>query len=128
MEKNRIGMKDGAFLPCPSSPNCVSSMEKGEAYIEPPGYSGMERQEALDLLIEELKVRKECKELNVDGFYVHAVFVTSLLRFRDDVEFYLPADEKVIHWKSASRVGYSDMGTNRKRLEKLRKDLAFLLE
>jgi uncharacterized protein (DUF1499 family) len=128
MEKNRTGMEDGAFMPCPSSPNCVSSMEKGEAFIEPVRYSDMEREEVLDILTGELKGRKDCRELNVDGFYVHAVFVTPLLRFRDDVEFYLPADEKVIHWKSASRVGNSDMGTNRKRLEKLGEKISSLLK
>jgi uncharacterized protein (DUF1499 family) len=42
------------------------------------------------------------------------------LRFVDDVEFLLVPAERVIHVRSASRVGYSDLGTNRKRVEALR--------
>jgi uncharacterized protein (DUF1499 family) len=45
------------------------------------------------------------------------VFTTRLFRFKDDVEFYIDADEGQVHFRSASRVGYSDMGANRKRYQ-----------
>ena len=51
--------------------------------------------------------------------YIYAEFTTAIMRYVDDVEFYFP-DEKVIHIRSASRIGYSDMGLNRKRIEKIR--------
>jgi uncharacterized protein (DUF1499 family) len=53
--------------------------------------------------------------------YLHAEARSLIFRFVDDVEFYLPAPEKVIHVRSASRVGYSDMGVNRKRVEEIRR-------
>jgi uncharacterized protein (DUF1499 family) len=52
--------------------------------------------------------------------YLHVEFRSKIMGFVDDVEFYLPGTG-VIHVRSASRVGYSDFGVNRKRLEKIRK-------
>lgn len=54
---------------------------------------------------------------DVDG--VDAVFVTSVLRFKDDVSFRIDSDAKLIHFRSASRVGHSDLGANRKRMNEL---------
>ena len=47
--------------------------------------------------------------------YIHAVFTSRLFRFKDDVEFYIDAAAEQVHFRSGSRVGYSDMGANRKR-------------
>jgi uncharacterized protein (DUF1499 family) len=52
--------------------------------------------------------------------YIHATFTSRIFRFVDDVEFYFMRDAPVIHVRSASRVGYSDLGVNRKRVEKIR--------
>jgi uncharacterized protein (DUF1499 family) len=43
------------------------------------------------------------------------------LKFVDDLEIRIDSTQKVIHIRSASRVGYSDMGVNRKRTELLKK-------
>ena len=43
-----------------------------------------------------------------------------MFRFVDDLECRLDAENRVIHVRSASRVGYSDLGVNRKRVERLR--------
>ena len=55
------------------------------------------------------------------GSYLHATFVSRIFRFVDDLE--LRADGETIHVRSASRVGYSDLGVNRKRVEALRAKL-----
>ncbi|WP_235420931.1 DUF1499 domain-containing protein [Jeotgalibacillus soli] len=47
--------------------------------------------------------------------YIHVVFPTKLLRFRDDVEFLFDKNSTVIHFRSVSRVGYTDFNANRKR-------------
>ena len=57
--------------------------------------------------------------------YLHVEFTTALLRFVDDVEFLLDPDKKLIHYRSASRIGRSDLGTNRRRMEMIRR--AFVL-
>jgi uncharacterized protein (DUF1499 family) len=53
--------------------------------------------------------------------YIHATFKSRIFRFVDDVEFYFDDKEKIVHFKSASRVGHSDLGVNRKRMEEIRK-------
>ena len=55
-----------------------------------------------------------------DGDYAHAVWSTSLIGFRDDVELLLDREARAIHVRSASRVGHSDLGANRKRVDALR--------
>jgi uncharacterized protein (DUF1499 family) len=122
----RTGVDGGAFLPCPGSPNCVSSMEtEGTAAIAPIDYSPLSRGQALDRLLSLLKADANCliveqKELQDGGIYVRAEYRSKLFRFVDDVEFLFPLESSLIHVKSASRVGYSDMGVNRKRVEALR--------
>ncbi len=56
--------------------------------------------------------------------YLYAEYTSMLIGYVDDVEFYFPADEQVIHVRSASRLGYSDFGVNRKRIEDIRAKLA----
>jgi uncharacterized protein (DUF1499 family) len=58
------------------------------------------------------------------GDYVHATVTTALWRFVDDVEFLWSEAEGVIHFRSASRLGRSDLGTNRRRMERIAAKLA----
>ena len=58
--------------------------------------------------------------------YLYAVFTSKLMRFKDDVEVYLDHENKLIHFRSASRVGYSDLGVNRKRYKAFVQALAAL--
>jgi len=52
--------------------------------------------------------------------YLHIEFTSAFFRFVDDVEFFVDDTEKKIHVRSASRIGYSDFGVNRGRVEKIR--------
>jgi len=52
--------------------------------------------------------------------YLHYEFTSLLFRFVDDGEFLLDSESNVIHFRSSSRVGYSDVGANRKRIETIR--------
>ncbi|NDY59068.1 DUF1499 domain-containing protein, partial [Desulfovibrio sulfodismutans] len=52
--------------------------------------------------------------------YFRVEFRSKILGFVDDVEFYLPEDQDVIHIRSAARLGYYDFGVNRRRVEKIR--------
>jgi uncharacterized protein (DUF1499 family) len=88
-------------------------------YIEPFSYSGT-RSEAREKLLDIIDEQDRAEILASDPDYLHVAFTTPVMRFVDDVEFYLPGGENVIHVRSASRVGYSDLGTNRGRVEELR--------
>lgn len=118
-----LGVNNGKLSPCPKSPNCVSSQVADEEhFIEPLHYTGT-REEARNRLVQIIKSEKRAKILVDRENYVLAEFTSALFGFVDDVEFYFPdrqTDEAVIDVRSASRVGYSDLGVNRKRIEQIR--------
>ena len=121
--KPDLGLKNGELMPCPKTPNCVNSQAADEEhYIKPIQFTGT-MEEAKGRLLQILESEKRTKILAVDENYIRVEFTSALFRFVDDVEFYFPNKqdgERVIHIRSASRVGYSDLGVNRKRIEQIR--------
>ena len=115
-----LGAENGRLAACPDSPNCVSSQEDRAPYrIEPFRFEG-DGQAALARLAELLEGWPRTRIVRQTDNYLHAEVTTPVLRFVDDLEFLLAEDEKVVHVRSASRIGHTDMGTNRKRIEELR--------
>ena len=109
---------------CPRSPNCVSSQASDpEHAIAPIVYTG-NRAEAYARLKKVLMEMKRTTIVTEQEDYLHAEARSYIFRFVDDVEFYFPSAERVIHVRSASRVGHSDLGVNRKRVEEIRKRFA----
>ena len=107
--------------PCPSSPNCVCSQEDpadGEHYIDALDYDGP-ADKAIAAIVDVIESSARTTITNQTENRVDAVFVTLIFRFKDDVSFLVDTDEKKIHFRSASRVGHSDLGANRKRLNAL---------
>jgi uncharacterized protein (DUF1499 family) len=116
-----LGVRDGRLAPCPSSPNCVSSQSSDKEHsVEPLSYysSTPEAMAALKNIILQMKRTKIVTETST---YLHAEFTSALWRFVDDVEFSFDENAKFIHMRSASRLGRSDFGVNRKRIENIRK-------
>jgi uncharacterized protein (DUF1499 family) len=115
-----LGVKDGKLLPCPSSLNCVSSQSSdNEHFIAPLRYTSSTADAMADLK----KIILQMKRTAIDsetGNYLHVEFTSALWRFVDDVEFWFDESAHVIHVRSASRVGHSDLGVNRKRIEEIR--------
>lgn len=117
-----LGITDGQLKPCPNSPNCVCSWEEEtdkEHYIAPLTVPP-EVEEPLVKLQEIVKSLPRTNIVNSEEDYLHVEFTTALMRFVDDVEFQWLAPERQIHIRSASRIGKSDLGTNRKRIEQIR--------
>jgi len=116
-----LGVRDGKLKPVPDSPNAVSSQATSAYHaIDPLTYSGP-REAALDALAEVVKALPRTTIVTRRDDYLHAEFTSALLGFVDDVEFYLPPDQKVVHVRSASRLGHSDLGVNRTRVEEIRR-------
>lgn len=114
-----LGLVEGQLRPCPATPNCVCSEYPGkDSYIEPLAYAGPV--DAAWTSIRRVVAQTGGEVIVAKDNYLHAVYQTPLLRFVDDVEFRLDAEQAVIHVRSASRVGRSDLGANRKRGEKIR--------
>jgi len=106
--------------PCPDSPNCVNSQSKDPArFIKPLRYTG-DLADARQKLIDLLKNSKRTRLIQVETDYIHVEFRSLIFNFVDDVEFYFPSGDRIIHVRSASRTGYYDFGVNRKRVERLR--------
>ena len=115
-----LGVIDGKLSPCPESPNCVSSQTQDKAhYIDPLRYQGTSA-EARQRLLTVISSFPRTKITSLLDNYIHCEFTSALFRFVDDVEFYIDDSTKTIHLRSASRVGHSDLGVNRKRMEKIR--------
>ncbi len=107
-------------LSCPHSPNCVSSLSDNKKhFIEPFKYTGS-LENARQNLINILENTRRARLVTIEKNYIHAESRSFIFRFVDDVEFFLPSEESIIHVKSASRSGYYDFGANRRRVERLR--------
>jgi uncharacterized protein (DUF1499 family) len=116
---SNLGVKDNRLSPCPSSPNCVSSQSDDEKHkIDPIRFTSTPA-EAMDRLKKVVRAMERTTLVLENPDYLHVEFRTSL-GFVDDVEFYVDGSQKVIHLRSASRVGYWDLGVNRKRMESIR--------
>ena len=115
-----IGINSDRLEPCPSSPNCVVSVNGDEEHqIDPITYNS-DRATAKETLLKVLSVVPRTEVIDSTDNYIHAESTSRIFKFVDDVEFYFPEDENVIHLRSASRVGESDLGVNRRRMEQIR--------
>ena len=107
--------------PCPKTPNCVSSVDTDRGhFVHPLRFAGPAK-DAQYRLRNIINKFKGARVVTFEENYIRAEFVSAIFRFVDDVEFYLDDRKKIIHVKSASRVGYSDLGVNRRRVEDIRK-------
>jgi uncharacterized protein (DUF1499 family) len=116
----KLGVVDKQLSPCPSSPNCVSSLSDDKRHAIEPFHYQVALGEARDMLMAVLKAMPRAKVIMAKEDYVHAQFRSRLFGFVDDVEFSFQEDQKTIHLRSASRTGYYDFGVNRKRVERIR--------
>ncbi len=110
---------EGKLRPCPNRPNCVSSeSDHTPSQVNPLTFQGSPEKawEGLKETIQKMggKIQEEH-----DG-YLWATFTSRVLRFVDDVEVRMVSAKGILHVRSGARVGYSDLGVNRRRVEKLR--------
>lgn len=117
---SNLGVKNGKLAPCPASANCVSSQSSDAAHkIDPLTYEGTP-QEAIGELKAILDNIENAEIITAAENYIYAEFTSKLMGFVDDVEFYFGEEPGVIQVRSASRLGESDLGVNRKRIEAIR--------
>jgi uncharacterized protein (DUF1499 family) len=117
-----LGAKNGKLAGVVKKPNNVSSqadVNDRAHYVAPLKVSG-DAAAAFQKLARLVAAQPNVKVVSQDGKYLYAEFSTPLMGFVDDVEFLLAPEQKLVHVRSASRLGYSDLGVNRKRVEALR--------
>jgi len=116
------GLVEGMLSKCPNKPNCVCSEYKDDAnhYIDP---ISIPQNITLDtfLLLKNVIQDMGGNVLIENDNYLAATFTSAIFKFVDDLEIRIDSAQKAIHIRSASRVGYSDMGVNKKRTELLKK-------
>lgn len=114
-------MPTPSLSPCPSTPNCVST-QAGPSdrihRIEPLAFT-CDPTTAMEAIIGALEALPRCRVRERDEVRVRAVVTSRLWRFKDDVEVVIDEEDRVIHLRSASRVGKGDLGVNRRRAEEL---------
>ena len=119
----KLGIMNDELISCPNKPNCVSSQATDtEHYIQPIHFIGTP-QDAQNRLLQILNALERTKIIAVQENYIRVEFTSKIFQFIDDVEFYFPAtntEHIIIHFRSASRIGYSDLGANQKRIEQIR--------
>jgi uncharacterized protein (DUF1499 family) len=116
-----LGVKNGRLKPPPSSPNAVSSQAQDARHaIAPLTYTGAPDL-AMEVLVKIIEATPRAHIVSRTRNYIHAEYQTALLGFVDDVEFWFEPNTKTIHVRSASRLGYSDFGVNRARVEDIRR-------
>lgn len=115
-----LGVSGGRLAGCPDSPNCVSTQASDPAHrMEPMPLAGS-AEDAIARLRGILTAMPRSRIVADRENYLHAEFRSALFRFVDDVEFLVDSEARVIHFRSASRVGHSDLGVNRRRMEEIR--------
>ncbi len=121
-----LGVSNGLLAPCPTSPNCVSSQSKDSKHQIDPLQFNHQPAEALEALKSIIQQLPRTRIVSETDNYLYVEFASALMGFVDDVEFYVDPTENVIQVRSASRLGESDLGVNRKRIEAIRKQLTGL--
>lgn len=121
---DNLGVQAGRLAPCPASPNCASSQaEDAEHRISPLPLTGS-ASEAQARLVAILEGLPRCRVVVAEPAYLRAECRSFTFGFVDDVEFYIDEAAGLIQFRSAARVGYSDMGVNRARIEEVARALA----
>ena len=109
-----IGVRDGRLTACPDSPNCVSSFENSEEHAIAALDANLDQIQQVLLSMDQANIVEQ------SGNYLYAEFTSSLMCYVDDIEFLFDPASNKTHVRSASRLGYSDLGANRKRIEAIR--------
>ncbi len=116
----KIGLTPAGLPPCPDSPNCVTSQTKTvKQAVRPLTYS-TKRATAFAKIKQIVSNQDNATIVAETIDYLHVEFRSKFMGFVDDMEFWFPEDQPLIHVRSAARLGYSDFGVNRKRVQQIR--------
>ena len=126
-----LGIRNGRLKPPSYTPNSVSSQahlypehpQKAYAQIAPFQFTG-DADQAMVKLTGILKNIERTTFVTVEADYIYAQCTTQVMKFTDDLEFWLERSAGVIHVRSSSRLGGKDFNVNRQRVETIRAQFA----
>ena len=117
---HRLQVQNGRLAECPDRPNCVSTQAESPEHRLDPIKLSQSSQEARRRIEATIRSMPRTTIVSSSDGYLHAEFRSLLLGLVDDVEFAIDEPAGLIHFRSASRIGHSDLGVNRKRMEDFR--------
>ncbi len=131
IQNNRIpsdvGVHGGDLSPLPGTPNAVASYTDDEAKQVDPLPLNRPAPDTLEIL-RQIVTEQGAEVITAGNGYLHGVYTSNGMKFHDDVEFLIREAQGIVEFRSASRVGYSDMGVNRRRYEAIRRRYLELIE
>ena len=113
-------VKDSRLASCPDSPNCVCTLDDSEEHAIAPYRYRKTLDEAKAVVKQVFSELSRTELVQEEAAYLYYEVRSLLFRFVDDVEIIFDDASKTIHFRSASRTGYSDFGVNRRRMEDVR--------
>lgn len=120
-QRPELGVANGGLRPCGSKPNCVCSQgSSAEQTVSALPVGNATPADAFDRARDSVEALPRVTLITAQPGYARYECCTALFRFADDIELLLDEPAGVIHLRSASRVGHSDLGVNRKRVEEIR--------
>ena len=108
-------------MSCPSAPKCVSSQVSDKKHFVPSFIFHDQAVIAMRRLKDALLTEKRVTIIEETPTYLRAEVRSLIFRFVDDVEFTLITNKGLIQIRSSARIGYTDFGVNRRRIERIRK-------
>ena len=120
LSPNYLGVNGGMLAKMPKTPNAVSSQtEEKDKKVEALEFKG-NLVDSKKQVIKAIESYGNAKIIKNETNYIYVVVTTGIMKYHDDVEFYFDESKKLIQIRSASRIGYSDMGLNRERYNKIK--------
>lgn len=115
-----------AITACPTTkPNCVSTLNTEDGFkAYPIAFTG-DAVSAMAKLKAAIKTIPKHEVVFENAQQIDVTFKTLVFGFCDDARFALNQSANRIEFSSQSRVGYSDLGVNAKRIERIRAEIAF---
>jgi uncharacterized protein (DUF1499 family) len=118
MKADSHGLENGKLAMSPKAARCISSKhENPNRWMIPMEYEGLTLEEAREILLDVLKTIPKITVVKDEGTYMHAEAKTLIAEFFHDVEFFFDEEAKEIHFRSASRLGFTDFGANKRRMQ-----------
>jgi len=114
-----LGVTDGRFTQCPASPNCVSSFDNDAEHGFPVYKVDGDTKEVWQAVRTAVLQIERSEIIFESSNYLHVEVTSFLMGYVDDVQIYFSAENGDLFFYSASRLGYSDLGVNRKRMSAL---------
>jgi uncharacterized protein (DUF1499 family) len=117
-------IRQGRLAPPHITPNCISTqadasdtvhLSKVGPLIIPNGMNA----EQAKFIIKSIMCDFDSTLQNEHDFFLHYIVKVGKLNWTDDIEFLVSPETNQVHYRSASRVGYGDMGANNKRILKI---------